>query len=176
MALFKSGNKKTVKKPAKKKPVVKKAVKKETTTKKRPGPKTKYNPLYHPQVVYWMANAGLTDEQIAKEFKIVRKTLHNWRRQYPDFDDALARGKEAPDERVEKSLYQRAIGYACPDVHVMQHQGKPIIVNTIKYYPPDTTAQIFWLKNRRPDQWRDRHEIDFTGKLDELIKSFRGIK
>ena len=150
--------------------------KKKPAPKKRSGPPTKYNPLYHPQVVYWMANAGLTDEQIAKEFKIVKKTIYAWRRKYPDFDLAMAEGKRAPDERVERTLYQRAIGYSCPEDKIMQYEGKPIIVHTIRHYPPDVVAQIFWLKNRQPDKWRDKHEIDFGEHLDKVVEAFRGIK
>jgi len=154
-----------------------------TKPKKKPAPKkgkagaqTKYNPLYHPHVVYWMANAGLTDEQIAKEFKIVKNTIYAWRRKYPDFDLAMAEGKRAPDERVERSLYQRAVGYSCPEDKIMQYEGKPIIVHTIKHYPPEVVAQIFWLKNRQPDKWRDKHEIDFGEQLDKVVEAFRGIK
>ena len=118
--------------------------KKPPSTRKKSGTKPKYNPLYHPQIVYWMANAGLTDEQIAKEFKIVRKTLHNWRRRYPDFDVAMARGNEGPDDRVEKSLFQRAVGYSYPEDHIMQYQGKSVVVHTIKHIAPDVIAQIFY--------------------------------
>ena len=155
------------KKPTKKKSAVEKIAKKKPTVKKpttnrKPLPQSKYNPLYHPQVVYWMANAGLTDEQIAKEFKIVRKTLHNWRCTYPDFDAAMAQGKIGPNDRVEKSLYQRAVGYSCPEDKIMQYEGKPIVVHTIRHYPPDVVAGIFWLKNRMPEKYKDRHEVDIT--------------
>jgi len=167
MAIFKS--KKDVKKPIKKKSSVKKTAKQETIPKKKPGPKTKYNPLYHPDVAYRLALEGFIDVQIAKEIGICKKSLYNWRNKYPEFDAAIARGKILPDDLVEKSLFQRAVGYSYPEDHIMQHQGKPIIVHTIKHVPPETKAAFIWLTNRRPDRWRYKMEIDVKQEVTFIL-------
>jgi len=140
------------------------------------GPPTKYNPLWHPQLAFWMARDGLIEKDIAKQLKVCKRTITTWKNLYPEFKAALKEGKKKPDDLVETKLFQRATGYSFPEDKIMQYEGEPVIVTTIKHIPPDVVAQIFWLKNRRPDQWRDRHEIDFTDKLDEMIESFRGIK
>ena len=95
------------------------------------------------------ARDGLTDEQIAHNLGIRRTTLYDWKNKYPDINDALKKGKEIVDYEVENALLKRA------------KQG-------------DVTAQIFWLKNRRPEKWRDK--VQFTDetslkKLDSLIES-----
>ncbi len=72
-------------------------------------------------------------------------------------------GKEAPDNRVERSLYNRAVGYSHPDVHVSNFQGQVTLTPITKHYPPDVAAAFIWLKNRRPDLWRDRQEVAHTG-------------
>jgi len=74
----------------------------------------------------------------------------------------LKRGKDKADTNVIESLYRRAIGYSHPEDKIFNNNGKALIVPTTKHYAPDTTAAIFWLKNRRPEEWRDRQEI--TGK------------
>ena len=140
------------------------------------GSPTKYNPLWHPQLVFWMARDGLTDKEIAKRLGVCKRTVDTWKNLYPEFKAAIKEGKKQPDDLVEAKLFQRATGYSYPEDKIMQYEGEPVIVQTIRHIPPDVVAQIFWLKNRRPDQWRDRHQIDFTNKLDEMIESFRGIK
>jgi hypothetical protein len=139
------------------------------------GRPTKYNPLWHPQLTYWIAKDGATDKEIAKALDIGYKTLNVWKKKHPEFDLAIKRGKTAPDDLVEQCLFQRATGYSYPEDKIMQHEGIPVIVPTIKHLAPDVTAQIFWLKNRRPDKWRDKKQLDFTG-LDEALEAFRQIK
>jgi len=105
---------------------------------------------------------GATDDEIADFFDVHVATIHRWKHRHPMFCDALKVGKDSADDRVERSLYQRALGYSHPEDKVFSTGGKdgePLIVPTVKHYPPDTTAAIFWLKNRRPDEWRDRQEL-----------------
>ena len=95
------------------------------------------------------ARDGLKDEQIAHNIGIRRTTLYDWKNKYPEINDALKKGKEIVDYEVENALLKRA------------KQG-------------DVTAQIFWLKNRRPEKWRDK--VQFTDetslkKLDSLIEA-----
>lgn len=101
------------------------------------------------------ARDGLTDEQIARNVGIAAKTLYEWKNKYSKICEALKRGKEVVDYEVENALFKRAIGYRRKE-QVATKDGD--IIEIEKEVPPDVTAQIFWLKNRRPDKWRDKPE------------------
>lgn len=108
----------------------------------------------------YLAGEGKTDEEIAKQLGVTRTTIHNWKKQGGEFFNTLKNEKEQADRAVEKSLYQRALGYTCKDTKFATHEGQ--ITDSQEYdkhYPPDVTACIFWLKNRQPQKWRDRVEI-----------------
>lgn len=113
------------------------------------------------------ARDGLTDEQIAQNIGITSKTLYEWKNRFRELSETLKKGKEVVDRQVENALLKRALGYSYDEVtHERQYNKEkdeielvPVKVVT-KQVPPDTTAQIFWLKNRRPDLWRDRKELD----------------
>ena len=118
------------------------------------------------------ARDGLTDEQIAKNMGICRDTLIQWKKRFPDISDTLKKGKDVVDVEVENSLLKRAKG--CTVVEETQElminpdTGKRELITTkkvIKEIPPDTTAQIFWLKNRRPDLWRDKQSMELSGEV-----------
>lgn len=119
------------------------------------GRKSTYLPEYAKQAKK-LCLLGATDAEMAKFFEIGVNTLNVWKRTYPDFKVALKEGKEQADAKVASSLYNRALGYKCKATKVMQYKGKVVKANVTEHYPPDTTAAIFWLKNRRPDKWRDR--------------------
>lgn len=109
----------------------------------------------------WARN-GLTDEQIAENMGISCSTLYDWKNKYSDISESLKRGKEVVDVLVENALFKRALGYEYKEV--TKEDGVTTKVVT-KHMAPDTTAQIFWLKNRRPDLWRDRKNIDMNAKV-----------
>ena len=118
------------------------------------------------------ARDGLTDEQIAKNMGISRSTLNEWKKKFPDISDTLKRGKEVVDVEVENALLKRALGYSTTEVTreraLNPETGKVELVVTkavTKEVPPDTTAQIFWLKNRRPDLWRDKQNVELSGEV-----------
>jgi predicted DNA-binding protein YlxM (UPF0122 family) len=116
------------------------------------------------------ARDGLTDEQIAHNMGIRRQTLYDWKKKYPDISDALKRGKEVVDRQVENSLLKRALGYEYEEVTKELINGTMLITKKVKkYQPPDTTAAIFWLKNRRPDKWRDKRDVEHSGKVANKI-------
>lgn len=116
------------------------------------------------------ARDGLTDEQIAHNMGIKRQTLYDWKKKYPDISDALKRGKEVVDRQVENSLLKRALGYEYEEVTKELINGTMLITKKVKkYQPPDTTAAIFWLKNRRPDKWRDKRDVEHSGKVANKI-------
>lgn len=120
------------------------------------------------------ARDGLTDEQIAKNIGINRDTLYRWKKAYPDISDALKRGKEVIDRQVENALLKRALGYTYEEV---TFEGDVEVKRVIKQVVPDTTAQIFWLKNRKPEDWRDKREIIKDDDNDQVLlflKAMRG--
>lgn len=106
---------------------------------------------------------GATDEDLADFFGVNESTINRWKKKYPEFLDALSEGKGDADTQVEQSLFSRAMGYSHPEVKLFLHEGKVIEHIVEKHYPPDTTACIFWLKNRQPQKWRDRKEVTGEG-------------
>lgn len=123
------------------------------------------------------ARDGLTDEQIAKNIGISRSTLNVWKDRYSDISDALKRGKDVIDRQVENALLRRALGYEYEEVKEKFEYGV-ITERTVtkKEVVPDTTAQIFWLKNRKPDKWRDKPGYEDTSELDKLDAILKGLK
>lgn len=121
------------------------------------GRPTAYKPEYA-ETARLMCEQGAIDRELAFAFKVSLSTLKEWKHVHPEFSTALKAGKEVADERVKDSLYQRAVGYSYDSEKIMQHQGKPVRVPCVEHVPPDTTAAIFWLKNRKPEEWRDRFE------------------
>lgn len=140
------------------------------------------------------ARDGLIDKQIAHNMGIGASTLREWKGTFPEVAEALRKGKEVVDREVENALFKSAIGYT-------QTIRKPVKVRDVEYdpetgrkireverwvaveeeihVPPQVTAQIFWLKNRKPDQWREKNDLTLTpsnGVLESLIELERGKK
>lgn len=111
---------------------------------------------------------GATDKDLAGFYGVSEQTINTWKQKHPEFLESIKEGKENADARVAQSLFHRATGYSHPEDKIFNHNGEPLVVPTIKHYPPDATAAIFWLKNRRKQDWRDRHEV--TGKDGEPIQ------
>lgn len=131
-------------------------------SKNKGGRPTKYKAEYCEQAEK-LCRLGATDRDIADFFGVSEATLNNWKLRYPEFLESLKRGKDEVDALVERSLFQRATGYSHPSEKVFQFQGQVIRAKTVEHYPPDTTAMIFWLKNRQPEKWRDRPEAGDNG-------------
>ena len=111
-----------------------------------------------------LCKLGATDAELASFFGVNLSTIRNWRVNHDAFFHALKRGKEAADDRVADSLFSRATGYSYETEKVFQHRGKVVRAKVTEHVPPDTTACIFWLKNRRPDLWRDVTRQEQTGR------------
>lgn len=138
---------------------------KKTTTKKKLGrPKEAVADKVDFNQVALLCDRGFTDKDLARFYGVNEGTINNWKKD-PAFLQVLKSHKENADENVKKSLYQRAIGYWAPDTKIMQHDGVPIEVDTLKYYAPDVTACIFWLKNRQPLDWRDKQDVEHSGEI-----------
>lgn len=115
--------------------------------------------------VYTMTLLGLTDIQMSGVLEVNQATFNRWKKEQPKFRESLKKGKDDADSKVAKSLFSRAIGYEYEEKSV-EKSGRKIVKTTItkKQMPGDTTAQIFWLKNRQPDLWRDKQINELTGK------------
>lgn len=125
------------------------------------GRPTKYKKEYDSQVKK-LCELGATDTQIADFFEIDVATLNRWKIKHKSFCASLKLGKEIPDENVVRALYHRATGYEHEDTDIRVVNNEIVETPIKKHYPPDATSMIFWLKNRRPDLWRDKP--DFTGE------------
>ena len=133
------------------------------------GRPTKYNKEYHVPQVFKYCLAGLTDTQIASLFEISESTLNEWKNKYPEFSESLKKGKEDADSNVASMLYKKAVGYRekrqvpikiRETINGESSKEKVEVVEVEDYYPPETSAQIFWLKNRNPQMWRDKREVE----------------
>jgi hypothetical protein len=111
-----------------------------------------------------LCKLGATDRELADFFGVTEKTLNNWKLESDEFLQSLKSGKDEADDRVERSLFARAIGYEHDDVDIRVVDGAIIKTPIVKRYPPDTTAAIFWLKNRRKEEWRDKVDLNHGGQ------------
>jgi DNA-binding XRE family transcriptional regulator len=129
----------------------------------------------HQKIAFAMAKLGATDKQIAEEIKITEQTFNNWKKDHPDFFESLKTAKQSADEKVEKSLYKLATGYKYTAqkpmvVAVGNNMGSSIeIAEYTESVQPNSTACIFWLKNRKPSEWRDKQEIQHSGGMSVSI-------
>ena len=111
-----------------------------------------------------LCELGATDVDLADFFQVDVRTIYRWKHDHDEFCQALKAGKDIADDRVERSLYQRAVGYTFDSAKIFNANGEPLIVPYREHVAPDTTACIFWLKNRRKEHWRDKQEHEVTGK------------
>jgi hypothetical protein len=111
-----------------------------------------------------LCQLGHTDPELADFFGVHLQTINNWKRKYPEFLYALKAGKAIADQRVERSLYQRAVGcnYEATKIFVPAGHAKPVYAPYIEHVPPDVTAGIYWTKNRMPDRWRDQQNVEHS--------------
>ena len=119
-----------------------------------------------------LAALGATDREAAEFFDVNEATLHRWKHEHPEFCESLKVGKAKADERVEQSLYRRALGYSHDAVKIaVNAAGEITQVPFVERYPPDTTAAIFWLKNRKPEEWRDVTRQEHSGPAGAPIQT-----
>jgi len=118
---------------------------------------------------------GSTDIQLADFFNVCEKTINNWK-DIPEFLQSLKEGKRIfDDETVVNSLLHRALGYSHKEEKILSNPrdpNNPIIVETIKHYPPDATSCIYWLNNRMPDSWNNQQNPGNKGDAQPLSISF----
>jgi hypothetical protein len=119
----------------------------------RPGRPTLYKPEFAEQA-YELCLMGATSQDLADCFDVAHSTIDNWLHKIPEFADSVRRGRDLADGKVARGLYSRAIGYDHEATRVLLHRGEPVTVAHTVHHPPDIRACIFWLRNRRPRQWR----------------------
>lgn len=118
----------------------------------------------HIRLAKEISRFGLTDEETATVLGISLATLKIWKNKHSDFLAALNEGKDFYDNRVVRALRERSIGYSHPEEKIFYNTktGEVVRVPTTKHYPPDPTSMIFWLKNRKPKEWRDKQEMEIS--------------
>lgn len=131
------------------------------------GRKTKYDPETFPDLAYKYAAEGMIEREIAKKLGISVCTLNEYKKRYPEFLQSLKEGKKPVDVAVEKALLKRATGYDV-DTEEVEYDGNGNLIKKKlgkNHVKPDPTSMIFWLKNRRPDKWRDKQDVEMTGDI-----------
>lgn len=140
------------------------------------GRKTTYKEEYANQALK-LTLLGATDKALADFFGVRESTINNWKKDFPEFLESLKKGKEIADSNVASKLYNRAIGYDYEEKTSESKKDKDGMYHLVetkkvkKHMPADTTAAIFWLKNRQPDLWRDRKELDAKVNLNDELES-----
>lgn len=120
------------------------------------GRPTKYKEEYDEQALK-LCRLGATDKELADFFQVNEDTINEWKKVHQSFSESLKAGKQMADAEVADKLFKRATGYEHKAVKISANpNGAEHVTEYVERYPPDTTAAIFWLKNRRPDVWRDK--------------------
>ena len=127
------------------------------------GPKTGFNEKVR-ETFLRLLKEGKTEAEIAEIVGVSRRTLCNWKGKHQDLLLAVNEAKLTADQLVAASLYQRALGYSHPEEKIFCSEGQIITHDTVKHYPPDTTAAMFWLRNRQPNKWKEKTEGDVNVK------------
>ena len=130
-----------------------------TVPARRAGRPSKYRPEFAGQAEK-LCKLGATDQELADFFEVDVRTIYRWKCEHDAFCQSQRVGKESADARVERSLYQQAIGYEQDEVKIFMPSGAdaPVYAPYRARVAPSVTAAIFWLKNRKPEQWRDKPE------------------
>lgn len=139
-----------------------------------PKPKMGRPTLYREEYVEQarkLCNLGATDRELAEFFGVSIFTIWQWQVVHPEFSSAIKGSKEAYDDRVERRLCERAMGYSVETVKIfLDKDGSIVEAPYVEHYAPDATSMIFWLKNRRSGAWRDRREEQIEGEVTIKVK------
>lgn len=146
----------------------KKPIKKKIIRRPKAGQPSKKE-LINLQFIEALYSFNVIDEQICQLLGITRQTLDNWKKD-EKFFAAIRRGKKISNERVEKTLFERATGYTHPEEDIRVVRGEIKRTPILRHYPPETAAMTFWLKNRDKEKWRDKQDIDI-GLSEETLNT-----
>jgi hypothetical protein len=132
------------------------------------GRPSRYKAEYAEQA-YKFCLLGADDNRLASMFDVDVSTVNRWKLAHEEFRASIKRGKEIADAEIAHSLYHRAKGYSHEAVKIFNNQGEIIKENYIEHYPPDTGAAMAWLKNRDPQRWRDKQEVEHSGEVKQTV-------
>ena len=156
------------------KPAAKKASAKKSTEPRGKGRPTDYRAEYADQAAKLCA-LGATDFELADFFGVDTRTIYRWKNTREEFCQSVMIGKETADARVERSLFNRAVGYTYESEKVFQFQGEIIRAPIVEHVPPDPGAAFNWLKNRKPDVWRDKKEVDLSVTHEDALEELEQL-
>lgn len=144
------------------------------------GRPSKYDPEFC-EIAHKLISSGSTNTEVAQALGVANSTLQLWLLEYPSFSESVKLARQSFDERVEKKLAERALGYSHPDTVFHVIDNEVVATETVKYYPPDTAAAFIWLKNRRPREWKDQpievnHNVSLPKALEEAFERVYGSK
>jgi len=129
---------------------------------KHPGGRpTRYRKEFIPQAEK-LCRLGAIDTDLADFFGVSEQTINAWKKKHPEFLEAINIEKANANAKVKRALFERACGYSHDDVHISNYKGDITETDIVKHYPPDTAAAFIWLKNRDPENWRDKHEVEIS--------------
>ena len=131
------------------------------------GRPTAYKPE-NAEIARYACMLGATNESLAERFEVSRRTIDNWFATIPEFSDAVRQGRDVADETVVSALFARATGMEQQMTKVFCHRGQPVTATYTQQLPPDVRACIFWLRNRRPWQWRENRPLVDDGEVDDV--------
>lgn len=142
------------------------------------GRPSKYNKKYHLPWIRGLARQGLTVDEIAKELEVAKKTIYNWMNEDEELLHALNEGRSLADSKIEDALFRRALGGTVKETKkIIRNDSNGVqeavrIEITEREVMPDATACIFWLKNRKPQDWRDKRDMEVMQSDDQKIKEW----
>jgi transposase-like protein len=125
----------------------------------------KYNPDTHPGQARMYGLLAYTDKQIAAALDISASTLYKWKKEFSEFSEALSQGKAIADAEVAAALYRRAVGYSYPSEKILTLNGEVVRVPIEVVVLPDPGACMSWLKNRQPQLWREKQNVELSGEI-----------
>jgi hypothetical protein len=139
-----------------------------------PGRPPRYDPDIHPKAAKALCAKGATIAELAAAFDVAISTIWLWKTSHPEFIESCRLGLEAATDRVERSMFERAVGYTHDSVKIFLPAGasKPVYASYLKHVPPDPRAGEFWLANRRPDRWKNKQSVAHNEAEDSPIRMF----
>lgn len=124
-----------------------------------------YAPHYKHQA-YKLALLGATNKELADFFHVSEATFEKWGERHPDLRESVRDGRKLADAEVAEKLYQRALGYNCPETHIIKLNGEIVLQEVTKHYPPDPASMRLWLTNRQPELWRNKMGLEIENAED----------
>ena len=145
--------------------------------KKKTGRPTVYHAKYAPLAAELMAMHGMIDKDMAERFQVAESTFHKWKKDHPEFKKALKKGKETPDDQAIAALLKSGLGYFVTESETSYDADGDITgsVERTKWIKENSTSLIFWLKNRLPEDWKDKQEIKIDMDNDPLVRFAEAI-